>query len=268
MSWTRRINHPIELLNAGDEVEVVVLDINKDKQEISLGMKQTEVNPWTTVAQKYPPGTVVEGVVRNLTNYGAFIEIEEGIDGLLHISDMSWTKKVSHPSEMLKKGDNIRCVVLEVDQEKMRMALGLKQMMEDPWLRAVPERLPAGHGRAWQGHQDHELRRLRRARTGPRRPATRLRTGRPQGREPAGRSSRSATNSTSRSSASIRSSARSVCRRNGLIGPARKLALKAMPPNRAQTVGRVRNAAVVWAKKWVAASATSRCRVVRSNSAG
>jgi small subunit ribosomal protein S1 len=144
MSWTRRINHPSEVLNAGDEVEVVILEINKDKQEISLGLKQTEVNPWTTVAQKYPPGTVVEGVVRNLTNYGAFIEIEEGIDGLLHISDMSWTKKVSHPSEMLKKGDNVRCVVLSVDQEKMRVALGLKQMMEDPWVRAVPERYQPG----------------------------------------------------------------------------------------------------------------------------
>ncbi|GMU84555.1 MAG: 30S ribosomal protein S1 [Planctomycetota bacterium] len=144
MSWTRRINHPSEVLNAGDNIEVVVLEVNKDKQEISLGMKQTEVNPWTTVAHKYPPLTVVEGTVRNLTNYGAFVEIEEGIDGLLHVSDMSWTKKVSHPSEMLKKGDQIRCVVLNVDQEKMRVALGLKQMTEDPWIRAIPERYQPG----------------------------------------------------------------------------------------------------------------------------
>jgi small subunit ribosomal protein S1 len=144
MSWTRRINHPSEVINPGDSIEVVVLDVNKDKQEISLGMKQTEVNPWTTVAQKYPPGTVVEGTVRNLTNYGAFVEIEEGIDGLLHVSDMSWTKKVSHPSEMLKKGDKIRCVVLTVDQTKMRVALGLKQMTEDPWVRAVPDRYQPG----------------------------------------------------------------------------------------------------------------------------
>jgi small subunit ribosomal protein S1 len=144
MSWTRRINHPSELVNAGDPIEVVVLEVNKEKQEISLGMKQTEINPWTTVAQKYPPGTVVEGTVRNLTNYGAFIEIEEGIDGLLHVSDMSWTKKVSHPSEILKKGDRVRCVVLSVDQDKMRVALGLKQMMEDPWLRAIPERYQPG----------------------------------------------------------------------------------------------------------------------------
>lgn len=144
MSWTRRINHPSEVVNAGDMIEVVVLEVDKDKQEISLGMKQTEINPWTTVAQKYPPGTVVEGTVRNLTNYGGFVEIEEGIDGLLHVSDMSWTKKVSHPSEVVKKGDRVRCVVLTVDQEKMRIGLGLKQMTEDPWLRAVPERYQPG----------------------------------------------------------------------------------------------------------------------------
>jgi small subunit ribosomal protein S1 len=144
MSWTRRINHPSEVVNVGDTIEVVVLEVDKDKQEISLGMKQTEVNPWTTVAQKYPPGTVIEGMVRNLTNYGAFVEIEEGIDGLLHVSDMSWTKKVSHPSEVVKKGDRVRCVVLSVDQEKMRIGLGLKQMTEDPWLRAVPERYQPG----------------------------------------------------------------------------------------------------------------------------
>jgi len=144
MSWTRRINHPSEVVNVGDQVEVVVLEVDKDKQEISLGMKQTEVNPWSTVALKYPVGTVVEGTVRNLTNYGAFIEIEEGIDGLLHISDMSWTKKVSHPSEVVRKGERYRCVVLSVDQEKMRIGLGLKQMTEDPWLRAIPERYQPG----------------------------------------------------------------------------------------------------------------------------
>jgi small subunit ribosomal protein S1 len=144
MSWTRRINHPSELLNAGDTVECVVLDVNRTKQEISLGLKQTETNPWTRVAEKYPPNTIVTGKVRNLTNYGAFIEIEEGIDGLLHISDMSWTKKIGHPSELLKKGDDIKCVVLSVDQEKQRIALGLKQLTEDPWLRAVPERYIPG----------------------------------------------------------------------------------------------------------------------------
>ena len=107
MSWTKRINHPSELVNIGDKIEVVVLGINKEKQEISLGMKQTQTNPWDQVAHKYPPGTMIEGTVRNLTNYGAFIEIEEGIDGLLHISDMSWTRKIGHPNEVLEKGQRI-----------------------------------------------------------------------------------------------------------------------------------------------------------------
>jgi small subunit ribosomal protein S1 len=138
MSWTKRINHPGEMLSVGEEVDVVVLEVNKGKQEISLGVKQTEANPWTVLAEKYPPGTVVTGKVRNLANYGAFIEIEEGIDGLLHVSDMSWTKKIVHPSEMIKKGDAIQCVVLSVDQEKNRVALGVKQLAEDPWLHAIP----------------------------------------------------------------------------------------------------------------------------------
>jgi small subunit ribosomal protein S1 len=138
MSWTRRINHPSDVANAGDEVEVVVLEIDKDKQEISLGMKQAEVNPWTVVKEKYPPGTVITGTVRNMTNFGAFVEIEEGIDGLLHVSDLSWTRKIGHPSELLKKGQQLQCVVLAVDEEKMRVALGLKQLTEDPWLRQIP----------------------------------------------------------------------------------------------------------------------------------
>ncbi|MEM1185756.1 MAG: 30S ribosomal protein S1 [Planctomycetota bacterium] len=138
MSWTRRVNHPSEMVEPGHEVDVVVLDIDKNKQEISLGMKQTEVNPWELVSEKYPAGTVVRGAVRNLANYGAFIEIEPGIDGLLHISDMSWTKKVTHPNELYKKGDDVECVVLEVDQEKQRVSLGVKQLTEDPWAEAIP----------------------------------------------------------------------------------------------------------------------------------
>jgi len=139
MSWTRRINHPGEVVSLGDDVEVVVLEIHKEKQEISLGMKQAETNPWTMVKHKYPPGTVVTGVVRNMTNYGAFVEIEEGIDGLLHVSDLSWTRKVGHPGEMLTKGQEVQCVVLAVDEDKMRVALGLRQLTEDPWLRQIPE---------------------------------------------------------------------------------------------------------------------------------
>jgi len=144
MSWTRRIKDPGEMVAIGDTVEVVVLEINKDKEEISLGMKQTEINPWTLVEQKYPPGTRIKGRVRNLTNYGAFIEIEEGIDGLLHVSDISWTKKVAHPNEVIKKGDVLETVVLSVDQEKKRVALGLKQLTEDPWEREIPDRYLPG----------------------------------------------------------------------------------------------------------------------------
>ncbi len=138
LSWTRRVGHPSEMLSVGEVVDVVVLDVNKHKQEVSLGIKQTLENPWEHVAEKYPPNTRLTGRVRNLTNYGAFIEVEEGIDGLLHVSDMSWTKKVSHPSEVLKKGGEVECVVLKVEQEKQRIALGLKQLHEDPWLQAVP----------------------------------------------------------------------------------------------------------------------------------
>jgi small subunit ribosomal protein S1 len=144
MSWTKRINHPSEILAVGQQVEVLVLDINKEKKEISLGMKQTETNPWELVGEKYPSGTVIEGVVRNLTNYGAFVEIEEGIDGLLHVSDMSWTKKVAHPNEVLQKGDKVRAIVLSVDQDKKRVALGVKQLKADPWRDEIPMRYGIG----------------------------------------------------------------------------------------------------------------------------
>ena len=144
MSWTKRINHPSEILAVGQQVEVLVLDINKEKKEISLGMKQTETNPWEQVGEKYPPGTMIEGVVRNLTNYGAFVEIEEGIDGLLHVSDMSWTKKVAHPNEALQKGDTVRAIVLSVDQDKKRVALGVKQLKADPWRDEIPMRYGIG----------------------------------------------------------------------------------------------------------------------------
>ncbi len=138
MSWTRRVNHPSEMVQPEQEVDVIVLEINKDKQEISLGMKPAETNPWELVSEKYPPGTVVEGTVRNLTNYGAFVEIEPGIDGMLHVSDLSWTKKIAHPNELLKKSQKLKCVVLEVDREKQRISLGTKQLSEDPWHEAIP----------------------------------------------------------------------------------------------------------------------------------
>ncbi|MFO0798116.1 MAG: 30S ribosomal protein S1 [Gemmataceae bacterium] len=150
MSWVKRIADPKELVQIGDKVEVQVLNINHDKKEISLGMKQCQSNPWGEVAKKYPTGTVISGVVRNLTNYGAFIEIEEGIDGLLHVSDMSWTRKVSNPSEVVQKGQKLTCQVLSVDQERKRVALGLKQMANDPWEGDIPGRYVPGqkkHGK-------------------------------------------------------------------------------------------------------------------------
>ncbi|MCU0705064.1 MAG: 30S ribosomal protein S1 [Fimbriiglobus sp.] len=144
MSWIKRIADPKEIVQIGDKVEVQVLNINHEKKEISLGMKQCQSNPWGEVAKKYPPGTVISGVVRNLTNYGAFIEIEEGIDGLLHVSDMSYVRKVSNPSEVVQKGQKLTCVVLTVDQERKRVALGLKQMGNDPWETDIPARFLPG----------------------------------------------------------------------------------------------------------------------------
>lgn len=144
MSWTRRVNHPSELVNIGDEISVVILGVDKGGQQLSLGMKQTQENPWNKVAEKYPVDSYVEGKVRNLTNYGAFIELEEGIDGLLHVSDMSWTRKISHPSEMLEKGQAVKCKILSVDQERRRIALGVKQLDEDPWTRDIPGKYQPG----------------------------------------------------------------------------------------------------------------------------
>ena len=144
MSWTRRVNHPSELVNINDEISVVILGVDKDGQQLSLGMKQTQENPWTKVAEKYPVDSLVEGKVRNLTNYGAFVELEEGIDGLLHVSDMSWTRKIGHPSEMLEKGQVVKCKILSVDQERRRIALGLKQLDEDPWARDIPGKYNPG----------------------------------------------------------------------------------------------------------------------------
>lgn len=144
MSWVKRVNHPSELVNIGDEIQVAVLGIDKAGEQMSLGMKQTQSNPWEQVESRYPIDGTVKGKVRNLTNYGAFIELEEGIDGLLHVSDMSWTRKITHPNEMLEKGQEIECRVLAVDIERRRIALGLKQMDNDPWAGDIPSRYQPG----------------------------------------------------------------------------------------------------------------------------
>ncbi|MGH7265751.1 MAG: 30S ribosomal protein S1 [Candidatus Rokuibacteriota bacterium] len=143
MSWTRRVRHPSKLVNVGDEVEVLVLDVNRGQKRISLGMKQIEADPWDTIDQRYQPGMRVQGKVRNLTDFGAFVEIEPGIDGLLHISDMTWARNVTHPSEVLKKGQPVETVILHVDKDAKRISLGLKQIQPDPWENA-PQRFPLG----------------------------------------------------------------------------------------------------------------------------
>jgi len=133
LSWTKRVAKPSDILKQDQELEAVVLGINRDEQKISLGIRQLESNPWDNAETKYPVGTKVNGKVRNLTSYGAFVELEEGIDGMVHVSDMSWTRKINHPSEMLKKGDEVQATVLEVDRANQRIALGMKQLETDPW---------------------------------------------------------------------------------------------------------------------------------------
>jgi small subunit ribosomal protein S1 len=133
LSWTKRVSKPGDVLKQGQDVEAVVLGINRDEQKISLGIRQLETNPWDTAEQKYQPGSHVKGKIRNLTSYGAFLELEEGLDGMIHVSDVSWTRKINHPSEVMKKGDDVEAVVLEVDKPNQRIALGLKQLEKDPW---------------------------------------------------------------------------------------------------------------------------------------
>ena len=133
MSWTQRVKHPSKIVAIDDTVNVVVLDVDTANRRISLGMKQLEANPWAALKEKYPPGTVIEGQIKSITDFGIFIGIEEGIDGLVHISDFSWTKRVNHPSEVYKKGDMVKAVVLSVDMENERFSLGIKQLEKDPW---------------------------------------------------------------------------------------------------------------------------------------
>ncbi|MEJ7809182.1 MAG: 30S ribosomal protein S1 [Gemmatimonadaceae bacterium] len=143
MSWTRNVRHPSKLVSIGELIEAVVLKVDPNEEKISLGMKQTEQDPWVVLPLKYPVGTRITGKVRNLTSFGAFVEIEPGIDGLIHISDMSWTKRVQHPSEVVKKGDTVDVVILNIDADNKRISLGLKQAAEDPWLR-IGETYPVG----------------------------------------------------------------------------------------------------------------------------
>jgi small subunit ribosomal protein S1 len=143
MSWTRNVRHPSKIVSIGETIEAVVLKVDPQEEKISLGMKQTEQDPWMMLPMKYPVGTRITGKVRNLTSFGAFVEIEPGIDGLIHISDMSWTKRVQHPSEIVKKGDTVDVVILNIDADNKRISLGLKQAKDDPWLK-IGEDYPVG----------------------------------------------------------------------------------------------------------------------------
>ena len=143
MSWTRHIKHPSKVVSIGDEVDVMVLKIDKENEKISLGLKQCESDPWLTLNERYPVGTAIEGKVRNLTDFGAFVEVEEGIDGLVHISDMSWTRRVRHPKEILKRGDSVNVQILDIDTGKRRISLGIKQLQDNPWP-TLAERYPVG----------------------------------------------------------------------------------------------------------------------------
>jgi len=146
MSWTRNVRHPSKIVSIGETIEAVVLKVDEGEEKISLGMKQTEQDPWMVLPLKYPVGTRITGKVRNLTSFGAFVEIEPGIDGLIHISDMSWTKRVQHPSEVVRKGDTVEVIILNIDADNKRISLGLKQATEDPWL-TIGETLPVGSER-------------------------------------------------------------------------------------------------------------------------
>ncbi len=143
MSWTKRIKHPNKLLTVGDEVETVVLALDIPNRRISLGLKQIEPNPWEVIGEKFPVGTIIEGQVKNITDFGVFIGVDEGIDGLVHISDLSWTKRVKHPSEIFKKGDTVKAVVLNIDRDNERFSLGLKQLTPDPW-ESIPVKYAPG----------------------------------------------------------------------------------------------------------------------------
>jgi small subunit ribosomal protein S1 len=143
MSWTKKIRHPSKVVSVGETVEAVVLNISAENRRISLGMKQVVPNPWDVVSEKYPVGTTIEGKIKNITDFGLFIGIDEGIDGLVHISDISWTKRIKHPSELYKKGDVVQAIVLNIDKENERFSLGIKQLQKDPW-ETIPERYEVG----------------------------------------------------------------------------------------------------------------------------
>ncbi|GDY12432.1 30S ribosomal protein S1 [Planctomycetota bacterium] len=144
ISWTKQVTHPNEVLKVGEKIKVMILEIDHEKQEISLGMKQADSNPWDTIRDKYPVGTIVDGKIKNMTTYGAFVEIQPGIEGLLHVNDISWTKKVAHPSTEFQKDQPVTVKILEIDKERQRISLGMRQLQPDPWTDAIPKKFKRG----------------------------------------------------------------------------------------------------------------------------
>ncbi|MDH4361115.1 MAG: 30S ribosomal protein S1, partial [Nitrospirota bacterium] len=144
MSWTHEVRHPSKVVSVGDTIEAQVLHVDQNSRKISLGMKQTAPNPWDIIEEKYPEGTEIEGKVKSVTDFGAFVGLEEGVDGLIHISDMSWTKHIKHPSELFKKGQSVKAIILKIDKEKERLSLGYKQLISDPWSSEIPQRYHVG----------------------------------------------------------------------------------------------------------------------------
>ena len=183
MSWTKRIKHPSKVVAVGDEVEAVVLDVDERDRKISLGMKQIEPNPWSLIEEKYPVNTRVSGQIRNITNFGIFVGLEEGIDGLVHVSDISWTEQIKHPSEKFNKGDTVEAIVLKIDKENEKFSLGIKQLEANPW-NEILKKYPVGNEITRAGHEHRRLRRLRAARGRHRGPHLQLRALRRTGRQP------------------------------------------------------------------------------------
>ncbi len=168
MSWTQRVKHPSKLVNEGDVVEAVVLDVDTGNRRISLGMKQIEPNPWDILAEKYPIGAHIKGVVKNTTDFGVFVGVPEGVDGLVHVSDISWENKSIDPNTLFKKGDEIDCMVLSIDKSAEKFSLGIKQLTDDPW-QAVASKVSSRHPREGQSDEGCRVWNLPRSRTGRRR---------------------------------------------------------------------------------------------------
>lgn len=150
MSWTHEVRHPSKVVSIGDQIEAQVLHVDQHSRKISLGMKQTAPNPWDIIEQKYPEGTQIEGKVKSVTDFGAFVGLDEGVDGLIHISDMSWIKHIKHPSELFKKGQSVNAVILKIDKDKERLSLGFKQLISDPWVSDIPQRYHVGENATGQ----------------------------------------------------------------------------------------------------------------------